>query len=87
MHQFIGKWITDEEFYQLAPRSVFHKQLQPVELPCTEHLDPHVLFRRRFHVTEHVKTARIYISADDYYKLYINGRFVAQGPAPSYHFQ
>ena len=87
MHQFIGKWITDEEFYQLAPRNVFHKQLQPVELPCTDHLDRHILFRRRFHVTERVKTARVYISADDYYKLYINGRFVAQGPAPSYHFQ
>ena len=87
MHQFIGKWITDEEFYQLAPRNVFHKQLQPVELPCTDHLDRHLHFRRRFHVTERVKTARVYISADDYYKLYINGRFVAQGPAPSYHFQ
>ncbi|MCL2068908.1 MAG: family 78 glycoside hydrolase catalytic domain, partial [Oscillospiraceae bacterium] len=23
---------------------------------------------------------------DDYYKLYINGRFVCQGPAPAYHF-
>ena len=26
-----------------------------------------------------------YITADDYYKLYINGKFVQQGPAPSYH--
>ena len=24
------------------------------------------------------------ISADDYYKLYINGNFVAEGPAPGY---
>ena len=29
----------------------------------------------------------IFITADDCYKLYINGSFVAQGPAPSYHFQ
>lgn len=29
--------------------------------------------------------AVIYISADDYYKLYINGKFVASGPAPSYY--
>ena len=29
----------------------------------------------------------MYISADDYYKLYINGHFVTQGPTPSYHWQ
>lgn len=29
----------------------------------------------------------MYITADDYYKLYINGQFVAQGPAPCYHFK
>ncbi len=30
--------------------------------------------------------AIIRITADDYYKLYINGAFVAMEPAPSYHF-
>ena len=34
-----------------------------------------------------IENAKMYISADDYYKLYINGQFVGQGPAPSYHFQ
>ena len=26
MHKFTGKWITDAEFFELAPRNVFHKQ-------------------------------------------------------------
>ena len=32
------------------------------------------------------ETARIIITADDYYKLKINGRLVGQGPAPAYSF-
>ncbi len=86
-HIFTGKWITDQEFYQLKPRNVFHKQLEPMDLPCEEHRNRHILFRKRFTWDGGGKDARIYISADDYYKLYINGEFVAQGPAPSYHFR
>lgn len=87
MHTFVGKWITDSEFYKLEPRNVFHRQLEPVDLPCDEHRNRHILFRKKFTVSKDIKEAKIYISADDYYKLYINGRFVGQGPAPSYHFQ
>ena len=79
MHQFNGLWITDEEFYDLPPRNVFHKQLQPVNLPCAEHCNRHILFRRSFFLVKRPKTAKIFITADDYYKLYINGRFVGQG--------
>lgn len=86
-HEFSGKWITDSEFYELAPRNVFHKQLEPVDLPCDEHRNRHILFRKKFSLEKIAKIAKIYISADDYYKLYINGEFVAQGPAPSYHFR
>lgn len=87
MHDFKGKWITDEEFYQLAPRNVFHKQLQPMNIPCDSHRDRHILFRKKFFINEKIENSEIFITADDYYKLYINGSFVAQGPAPSYHFQ
>ena len=83
-HQFSGQWITDREFATLASRNVFHKQLERVELPCDEHRNRHILFRRSFQLTHKPSTAIMYITADDYYKLYINGRFVAQGPAPSY---
>lgn len=86
MRRFIGKWITDAEFYNLEPRNVFHKQFNKIDLPCHEHRNRHILFRRKFHLESLPQKATVYISADDYYKLYINGRFVAQGPAPSYHF-
>ena len=85
-HCFCGKWITNEEFCSIAPRNVFHKQLEPVELPCDEHRNRHILFRKKVNIGE-FKEAKIYISADDYYKLYINGEFVAQGPTPAYHFR
>ncbi len=87
MHPFSGVWITNEEFYELSPRNVFHRQLQPLELPCQEHRNRHILFRRVFTLDRACKSAQVFITADDYYKLYINGRFVAQGPTMSYHFQ
>ena len=86
-HIFTGKWITDAEFANLVPRNVFHRQLDKISLPCEEHRNRHILFRKKFICHRLCADARIYISADDYYKLYINGQFVAQGPAPSYHFQ
>ena len=45
VHVFAGHWITDDEFAALAPRNVFHKQLQPVDLPCGEHRDRHKIGR------------------------------------------
>lgn len=86
-HTFIGKWITNSEFANLKPRNVFHKQLDKVDLPCDEHRNRHILFRRKFVCDSLAENAMLYISADDYYKLYINGQFAAQGPAPSYHFK
>lgn len=86
-HIFKGRWITDNEFADLKPRNVFHRQLTPIDLPPEEHLDRHILFRRRFTLKEVPKQATMYLTADDYYKLYVNGTFAAQGPAPAYAFQ
>ena len=86
-HCFVGKWITDDEFFALEPRNVFHRALDKVLLPCDEHRNRHILFRKAFSCDTISGKATVYISADDYYKLYINGQFVAQGPAPSYHFR
>ena len=85
-HNFYGKWITDGEFAALEPRNVFHKQLDIVDLPCDQHRNRHILFRRKFTIDKKPTEAQVYITADDYYKLYVNGKFVCQGPAPSYHF-
>ena len=86
-HEFSGKWITDSEFAAAVPRNVFHRQLQPLDLTPDAHPNRHILFRRRFTLPEPPRRARLYITADDYYKLYLNGTFVAQGPAPSYPFR
>ncbi len=83
-HTFTGVWITDEEFAALEPRNVFHRQLEKVSLPCDEHRNRHILFRRRFTLDSLPQNARLFITADDYYKVYINGTFVSQGPAPAY---
>lgn len=87
MHTFIGKWITDQEFFDLKPRNVFHRQLEKMDIPCEEHRNRHILFRKSFVLEKRPQKAAIYLTADDYYKLYINGRFVSQGPAPCYHFR
>ena len=86
-HKFIGKWITNEEFSSLEIRNVFHRQLEKVDLPCDKHLDRHILFRKEFNIENIKENTTIYITADDYFKLYINGSFVCQGPAPAYRFQ
>ncbi|MBE6568209.1 MAG: hypothetical protein E7657_06090 [Ruminococcaceae bacterium] len=86
-HIFVGKWISNEVFAKMQPRNVFYRQLERPVLDCSEHRNEHILFRKRFSLTARPQKAMVYISADDYYKLYINGSFVAQGPAPSYHFR
>lgn len=86
-HEFVGKWITDAEMASIKPRNVFFRQLERVELDCREHRNLHILFRKRFTIEKDFAEAKIYISADDYYKLYVNGKFAGQGPAPSYHFR
>ncbi len=85
-HTFAGKWITDATFAPLYPRNVFHRQLQPLDLAPDTNQNSHILFRRQFCLAQKPKKAVLYISADDYYKVYINGSFAGQGPAPGYHF-
>lgn len=86
-HIFEGKWITDREFTHLIPRNVFHKEIAQFSLDVSEHRDRHILFRKHFVLDKKPDSAVIFISADDYYKLYINGSYVCQGPTCSYHFQ
>ena len=87
MRNFNGKWITNKDFFDLKPVNVFHKAEEPFEYaPREEIQNKHILFRSEFNLEE-IKDTKIYISADDYYKLYINGIFVAMGPCPGYNFE
>lgn len=84
-HKFHGNWITSEEFFNLKGLNVFHRQLDKTEINGQAPKNSHILFRNKFYATKS-SPIFIYISADDYYKLYINGNFVCQGPVAGYHF-
>ena len=84
-HVFKGKWITSDEFYNLKSINVFHRQLEKASINGIAPKNSHILFRSTFNVQKSENTY-IYISADDYYKLYINGIFVCQGPTAGYPF-
>ena len=55
------------------------------ELPET-FKNVHMLTRKTFSLKEKQDSYKIRITADDYYKLYINGKYVAQGVAQGYSF-
>ena len=82
-HDFAGSWITDAEMAGKVPRPVAARQLGRNTLPKldTSLRNRHILFRRAFELGEAPKDARVFVTADDYYKLYVNGKFAGQGPA------
>lgn len=84
MQKFNPQWYTVPEFAQIVPAKVYHKENQPgfTELPVPKNM--HVLARTAFFYTAKLGRIKVCITADDYYKLYINGRFAGQGPAPAY---
>jgi len=79
--------ITTSDFADLEPLNVFHREAEPYENRHNPALENrHILFRRTFSVDVLPKKAILYLTADDYYKLYVNGVFVTQGPTPGYPF-
>lgn len=80
------KFICHPDFENILPiNDIFHKEMDRRKtLPAeAKYLNRHILFRKKVSLLGPEK-AILRITADDYYKLYINGRFVTQGPAPSY---
>ncbi|MBQ7365103.1 MAG: family 78 glycoside hydrolase catalytic domain [Clostridia bacterium] len=84
MHHFKGIPITNEEFCTLSPQNVFFRECDRQEVDTAAHRNRHILFRRSV-TLKRFATATAYLSADDHYLLYVNGIFVAEGPAPAYH--
>ena len=81
-----AKWLCAAEFCGLEPANVFHREAEKMT-PDERNRDLgnyHMYARRTFRMGTRAESARLRITADDYYKLYINGEFVAQGPAPGY---
>ena len=78
------KWITIGEFLALEPQNVFHRQLDKEFTVDNSIQNRHVLFRKEFFLDGKPAKAILRFSADDYAKIYINGRFVVQGPGAGY---
>lgn len=86
--QWEAEWIADAAFIGLQPIDLFHKEMEPKELP--DHREDlknlHMLARKTWVLEEAFTDAILDITADDYYKVYINGQFVGQGPAQGNYF-
>lgn len=84
-----ARWIRHPDFQGITPIGLLHKETepQPDRLHPPELKHHHTLFRKEMDlVADQLEKVVLSISADDYYKLYINGIFVAQGPAQGYPF-
>ncbi len=79
-----ARWISAKEFADLKPINLYGKDLAPKNEPDYTMCNKHVWFKKDFEYTGGKYT--IDVSADDFYKLYINGQFVGMGPSPAYHF-
>lgn len=83
-YKFQGEWICPREFCDIKPKNVFHRQLEHLEIKSEIPQNLHILYRKAF--SYNGGNAVIRISADDYYKLYINGKFITSGPASGFNF-
>ncbi|SDE36890.1 Alpha-L-rhamnosidase N-terminal domain-containing protein [Paenibacillus sp. UNCCL117] len=85
-----ASWIRHPDFECTVPLAMLHKEMavKPDSLHPPKLRNHHALFRRSVDLSAANLQGEVWldISADDYYKLHINGTFVAQGPAQGYPF-
>lgn len=89
MHEFRGKWLCAEEFAELETIDVFHREQEKKDVKSAhpdELRNYLMVISGSFDYRGCGEKVYIDLTADDYYKLYINGAFVCQGPAPGYYF-
>lgn len=80
-----GFWITSERFYHLPACRQYGYDRKPQFNSKIQNI--HTFYKKDFDVKEkEIKRAKLFVSADDLYKLYLNGSFVGEGPAQSYPF-
>lgn len=76
-------WLRDPLFDGVARRDLIDSRRRTENNGAIQNI--HTLFRREFTLDDRpLSQARLYITADDCYKLYVNGTFVGTGPAPAY---
>lgn len=93
MKEFTPQWYTVPAFEKITPVCVYHKENSKSKTASAADEDAlqeagprnlHVLARCSLEYTKHKGQVLAWITADDYYKLYVNGKFAGQGPAPAY---
>ena len=77
------EWFTIPAFAQRKPDNLYHKEQEQGTVPACNAENIHVLCRSEF-LWEGRQKLWLRISGDDYYKVYVNGRYAGQGPAPAY---
>lgn len=79
-------WYTIPEFEDDIPVLPYHKEQKPGISTDTKRQNIHILARAEMQADDFSPNESIIlrITADDYYKVYINGVFAGQGPAPAY---
>ena len=82
---FKSEWITTREFKDALPVRTLFPSSENKTIRESVAVNLHTHFRKKA-AFEALENVTLRISADDYYKLYINGSFVCQGPAPAYPF-
>ncbi len=80
------EFICHPDFSLLAPINVFHREGCQISLPSHPEslLNKHILYRKKINFDSQPGNSTLKISADDHFKLYVNGEFVTEGPAPGY---
>ena len=80
---WMARWLQDPVFAKASYRELISPDRS--EACNGEIRNIHTLFRREMILDgKPIRQARLYITADDCYQLYINGCFIGLGPAPAY---
>ena len=80
-----GYWITSKRFYHIQGVHTYGYNRLPEFNSKIQNV--HTLYRKSFCLKNiEIKRARLFITGDDIYKLYVNSEFVGEGPAQSYPF-
>ncbi len=81
-----AEWIVPLQFKNVTSINIFHREEEKINVELPEELkNLHIVYRVSFYC-ENIKNLKLRITADDYYKLYVNGNFLGQGPAQGYHY-
>lgn len=83
--RLVPRCITHPDFAELKPYYIYHREQENVTFPHPEHLVNKYIIYRTTVTLDSWDYVSVNITADDYYKLYINGNYAGQGPASAWH--